>query len=699
MVLPEHRGVRLHRITSSTVAAICLAAAGGGLTAHPAWGDVRLPALVSSGMVLQRDAPLHIWGWADSGETVQIQFRGQDAQTRADRKGYWEVSLGPYPAGGPYGMSVAGKNSILLHDILIGDVWLASGQSNMEFTLGAGGGYPGIGNAEQELADAQFPQMRLFTVEKTVALYPRDDVVSTGWQAVTPDSASRFSAVAYFFGRELYEHYRVPIGLIQSVWGGTFAEAWMSKSALRPYPQITAQADALDEKARLYFETLLPQKRAWYRQHLADDRGRIAGRDVWADPALDTHAWPTLELPRPDTGRRSDFNGFSGIVWLRKEITVPEQIGDCDWVLDLGTRVMRDDSTFWNGRQIGQTQGYGIPRNYIVPKSLVGTGRNVVTVRLKGGTFYDSGFTDQEVGIFGAAESLKIDTCSGTIPLSGTWAYQTGADLRDFPVIDAATKRLHSMFAPPTTLFNGMINALSPYRIKGVIWYQGEANALENRSIQYRTLFPALIEDWRRQWRYDFPFLFVQLAGLDFGSNQTAETSWVELREAQDMALRVPNTGMATAIDIGNAVDIHPRNKKDVGHRLALVAFRVASGKSGVVDSGPRYQSMRIEGQRIRIRFSNLGSGLMIKDEYEHVRGFEIAGADGRFYPARALTDGQDILVFSGSVEKPTAVRYDWSGNPDGNIANREGLPALPFRTDGPLNPVRNEGFRMSTLP
>lgn len=650
--------------------------------------DIRLPRLVSSGMVLQREAAVGIWGWADPGESVRVGFQGKKFQVKADSTGRWSISMGPYSAGGPYEMEITGKNSISLHDILVGDVWLASGQSNMEFTVGAFDGYPGVVDAEQDLSATSFPQMRLFTVERATTLEPKDDVVSSGWQSVTHESARRFSAVAYYFGRDLCKHYKVPIGLIQAVWGGTLAEAWMSKSALSPFPEIKLQT--FDQKAQLYYETLQPQRYAWFRKHAEDDNGSIDQRELWADPEFDAGDWPTFTLPRPESALETDFKGFGGVLWLRKDITVSQHSAGCDWTINLGTHVNRDDTVFWNGQRIGGTAfdfGFEIPRSYTVPKSVIREGRNVIAIRVVGGSRF--GFGASPVGISGIADDLKIDTCQGSLPLSGAWSYRPGADLSDFPAIEVETESRYPTHTPPTTLFNGMIHPLARYRIKGVIWYQGEANALEYRSAQYRTLFPALIEDWRREWHYDFPFLFVQLAG--FGSSRLTnspesqwELQWVQFREAQDMALSESKTGMATAIDIGNQIHIHPRDKREVGHRLALVAFRVAYGESNVVDSGPRYQSMRIEGQRARICFSNIGSGLLIKDEYGYVRGFEIAGADGLYSSALALPNGNDVVVFSESVKEPKAVRYDWSGTPDGNIYNREGLPAVPFRTDSP---------------
>jgi sialate O-acetylesterase len=436
-------------------------------------------------MVLQRDARLPVWGWAAPGEQIRIEVRGQHVTARADARGQWAASIGPLTAGGPYDMTVSGKNTVVLHDVLVGDVWLASGQSNMEFPLeGSGEWKTGVYHAGEEVAAAHYPRVRLFKVQRKVAFSPAQDVDGDGWVAVTPDTVGNFSAVAYLFGRELHERYRIPIGMIEADWGGTVAEAWVSETGLKAFPEFREPA-------------------------AANDHNR------------------------------------------------------------------------------------------------------------------------------------------------------------------------------PSVLFNGMVNPLIHFRIKGVIWYQGEANAMDNRAAQYRRLFPALIEDWRSQWAYQVPFLFVQLAGYGHNELEPAEYSWAELREAQSMALSLPATGMATAIDIGDENDIHPKDKQDVAHRLVLAAAHVVYADN-VIDSGPTYQSMRIEGNRIHIKFSNVGSGLWIKDGQGYCRGFEIAAGDGKFRWAQAQQQGHEIVVFNDAVSQPVAVRYDWSNTPNGNVYNKEGLPALPFRTDAP---------------
>ncbi len=649
------------------------------LGANAAWADVRLPELVGSGMVLQRDAKIQIWGWADPREEVRIDFQGKHIKVRADRKGRWSTSLGPYPAGGPHHMTVAGKNKLELQDILIGDVWLASGQSNMEWPIK--GAWGQIDNADLEIAGANFPKIRLFHVEPSTAPSPESRARSSGWHAVTPDRVADFSAVAYLFGRELHQRYRVPIGLVQATWGGTVAEAWISESALRRFSEFQEPIKTLagvSAKTRAEYELFIQQRADWYRNHALVDRGRVTGNDAWANPDFDASRWPTLSLPRRRTDCGQDFGGYSGVVWFRRSIIVPpDQLGK-PMVLKLGSLV-QEDVSYLNGHKIGESQGFATPRRYVVPAKLIVAGENTLVVRLTG--INEPTFSC--TAMVGPADQMSAEVGATRIALNGTWSYMPGPDLRDFPKANSTTLAANPSPNAPTALYNGMISPIAPMRIKGVIWYQGEANA--DRPVQYRALFPTLIEDWRRQWGYQFPFLFVQLAGFGANKPEPAEYPWAELREAQSMTLSLFATGMATAIDIGNEQDVHPSNKQDVARRLALAAAKIAYGED-VVFSGPTYQSMHVEGNRARIRFSNRGSGLSIKDNHGYVRGFEIAAADGKFRWAQAELEGQDILVSSKDVSTPMAVRYSWSNTPDGNVYNKEGLPLIPFRTDAPTS-------------
>lgn len=668
---------------------------------HGAVAEVRLPGVIGDGMVLQRDSKIHVWGWSDPVESVEISFKGASVKTKADRAGRWSVSLGPYSAGGPYDMSIEGKNSLKVRDILIGDVWLASGQSNMELALGEFFGLH-VDNADRELAAASFPQIRLLRIQQKTAPRPDSDTSSEGWRAVTPESVARFSAVAYFFGRELYQRYHVPIGLIQAAWGGTVAEAWMSDAAVRKFPELaesTKKLAGISEEARADYRDYAQRRSAWYLAHAQDDRGRVDGGNTWADPKFDSSAWPTISLPQDFAACGKNFDGFAGTIWYRRTLSVPPEQAGKPMSLGLGLMAFAD-VTYFNGQQVGATRGFLTSREYVVPAKYVRAGENTVVVRLTGINEPTFACT----GLFDPNDSMTATVGTTKLALNGVWSYSPAPDLRDFPRADAVTRAANPSPNAPTTLFNGMINPLARMRVKGVIWYQGEANV--DRPAQYRTLFPALIMDWRQQWGYELPFLFVQLAGFGANEPQPAEYPLAELREAQTMTLSVPATGMASAMDIGNEHDIHPSNKQDVGHRLAQVAAKVAYGEN-VVDSGPTFESMKTDNQQIRIRFANVGSGLLIRDKYGYGRGFEIAGADGKFQWAQARLDGEDIIVSSPLIQQPAAVRYAWSNTPDGNVYNREALPAVSFRTDSareakiwqtlpqppPMPPARQSGM------
>jgi sialate O-acetylesterase len=455
----------------------------------------------------------------------------------------------------------------------------------------------------------------------------------------------------------------------------------MDASGLQSFPEFQQQIDAIsrvDANTRKAYSDYVQQKDVWNRKHRLEDRGRVGGDDVWADPTYNSNGWPTIVEPRPNGEWGRDFGGFNGVLWFRRALILSSTQAGKDLHLSMGT-VAQNDLVYFNGEKIGETRGIG-DRNYVVPGKYVYSGQNVIAVRLVG--IDDPSNPDQSgIGMYGPEDMMRAEVGGSQVSLAGTWNYQPGADLRDFPAANTAVIAARPTQNSPTELFNGMVNPLITFRIKGVIWYQGESHTIDDRPVQYRALFPALIEDWRQRWGYQMPFLFVQLAGFGPERPETMRCRWAELREAQAMARSLPGTGMATAVDIGDAQDIHPKDKQDVAHRLVLVAAKVAYGED-VVDSGPTYQSMQVQGNRIRVRFHNLGSGLLVKDRYGYIRGFEIAGSDGKYVWAQARQDGSDVLVFNDSIRHPVSVRYDWSNTPDGNLFNVEGLPATPFRTD-----------------
>ena len=634
--------------------------------------EVRVPSIIGDNMVVQQGQKVRIWGTAQPAERVVISFAGTNATAKSNTKGQWQTLIGPFKAGGPFTLTIKGSNTLILKNVFIGEVWICSGQSNMEFPLvNANGG-------ADAMAQANFPEIHLFTVEHNTAAAPLDEVKGS-WVVTFPDQVGQFSAVGYFFGRELYQRLKIPIGLIHTSWGGTPAEAWTSHEALASLPELKPILDRYEESLKA-----LPERQAifaralaeWELKNLYQDPG-IKGEALgYADPAPNTADWKTMNLPQffETAGLNID-----GAVWFRKEIEVPQSWSGRDLVLNLGA-IDDYDTTYFNGSKIGATgretpNSYSVPRHYKIPGSLVRAGRNVIAVRV-----FDSGGE----GGFGRAGEMSL-TPSGaketeSVPLAGAWNYKVELGLEP--------KRPEWGSRPeapgpnnqnsPSVLYNAMIAPLTPYGIRGAIWYQGESNA--GRAYQYRTLFPLMIRNWRRAWgEGDFPFYFVQLANWQPARPGPGESEWAELREAQTMTLREPHTGMAVIIDIGDANDIHPRNKLDVGHRLAVWALADTYNQK-VEQSGPLYRSYAIEGENMRIHFDH-SSGMKTADG-SALKGFAIAGTDHKFFWAEARIDGETVIVSSKDVPKPLAVRYAWADNPQVNLYNGANLPASPFRTD-----------------
>jgi len=642
-----------------------------GSSLHFAQATVRLPRFVADHMVLQRDAPVPLWGWADAGETVTITFKGQTYQaTPTPGTGRWQVSLPAQKAGGPYELTIKGQNTLTLHDVLFGDVWLASGQSNMEWPV------RDAVNGAQEVAAADYPQIRLLNVDNAPAFTPQADIRSAaGWQVCGPGTVAGFSAVAYFFGRDLYQKYKVPIGLIGSEWGGTPAEAWTSAAALRPLADFNPTLDELATQtgsAEAVGSYYAAREAAFQARLLARDQGRRTGpAGWWAAPAFDARSWASMALPGnwENPPAPAELRTFDGIVWFRREVELSTAEARQPAVLHLG-QIDDVDSVWVNGVPVGGLSGWDIYRRYVVPTRALRPGRNVLTVRV---TDYQRGG-----GIAGSPDSLRLDVVGRQLPLAGAWGYHIGFDLSTLP----ATERQQLVpYRQPTVLYNGMIAPLVGLGLKGVIWYQGEDNS--ERAAQYRTLFPTLIRSWRNDWkRPDLPFLFVQLANFQPDQPQPADYAWAELREAQSRTLTLPHTGMAVAIDIGNRDDIHPRNKQEVARRLALAAARVVYAEAKTVSQGPTPGALKAGGNTLRLQLQANGSGLLLKESGSAAPSFAIAGTDRKFYWATARLEGHTLVLSSPQVPAPVAVRYAWSNSPFPSLYNREGLPAAPFRTD-----------------
>lgn len=487
---------------------------------HELCADVTLPALISDNMVLQQWTKASVWGTAEPGERVTVSVAGRRASAPAGSDGRWAVKLSSLKPGGPYEMTVSGKNTLVIKNVAVGEVWVGSGQSNMEWKVA------NSKDAAQEIAAANFPMLRMFSVGKKVTDEPQPDT-SGKWEICTPQTAGGFSAVGYFFGRELHKELKAPVGIIHASWGGTPAQSWTPQADLEKTPELAPILEKWREELEKH-----PEAQARFEEKLAAWNAEAAKAKAEGKPA-----------PRRPTAPRGP-----GHAWT------------------------------------------------------------------------------------------------------------------------------------PAGLYNGMIAPLLPCTIRGVIWYQGESNTENPR--EYRTLFPTLITAWRKAWgQGNFPFLFVQLANFMARQPEPSESRWAELREAQAMALKLPRTGMAVAIDIGDEKNMHPGNKQEVGRRLALVALSSVYGKKKVVSSGPVFAGMNVAGGKVRLNFNHAGAGLEDKDG-PPLKGFAVAGEDRRFVWADAQIQGNAVVVESNGVPKPVAVRYGWADSPEADLYNKAGLPAVPFRTD-----------------
>jgi len=645
--------------------------------------DLALAGVFGDAMVLQRERPIPVWGRASANAAVTVCLRGQTVETRADANGAWSAKLPPMKAGGPCVLTVTGDGKTLtLTNVLLGDVWVCSGQSNMGMPMSGTG--RGTLDGEQEIAAANYPQLRLFTVFPTIATAPKDELgMHSAWLPCTPQTVKDFSAAAYFFGRHVQQKEKVAVGLILTAWGGTYAEAWTSRAGLSALPEFAARVREADTNLpRLeQIETeYRPRAAAWEDQMDAFDVGVENGVPVWSKPECPAADWLPIDLPLPIAklaGAKPPNLG--GRVWFRREIEVPAELQGRELRLNLG--LVRDTGRIWfNGTEVSRsdlTHHFWDGHKPHIPASLVRPGKNTIVVRSTdtgglGGIIADPAYF--ELAPATPAPGIK------PLNLAGEWRMKVGMPAQKLTPRPPPPGYWPKNPNMPTVLYNAMIHPLIRTPIKGAIWYQGESNA--PRAHEYRRLFPALIRDWRRAWAQgDFPFLYVQLAG--FGAWRPAaieprECDWAELREAQLMTLAAPQTGMAVAIDIGEAEDIHPINKRDVGARLGLAAQAVAYSRH-LEYSGPLYQSMKVKDGKAQLSFTH-ARGMTAKGG--ELRGFAVAGQDRKFHFAQAEIRGGKVVVWSDAVKIPAAVRYAWDFLPECNLYNSAGLPASPFRTD-----------------
>jgi len=623
------------------------------------FANVKLSGIFTDHAVLQRNAPINVWGWADKGEKVVVLFNKQKQSTVADNTGKWKLKLSGMPAGGPYELIVKGKNTIVLKDILLGEVWLCSGQSNMAFTLN------GSQKAGEEIPKANYPTIRQFKIKEKTSAEPAEDIDASEWKVCTPKDAAQFSGIAYYFAKFINKEINVPIGIVNSSWGGTYIEGWMSHSALIKHPDYMQLSELTNQQLEKWYSNV-GDLFSYYKQKLGIQSFDNYKTDdsQWRLPIYDDSKW--LSVPFPGSFDRTNLPLFDGTVWFRTVVDINNRIANEGLVLHLG-KIKDEYEIFINGEKINREINTDSILHYEIDPLKLVSGKNVIAIKII--NYWEDG------GLTSPAKDYFIEGRNGyKIQLSEqSWKMNFASAIRVW---------LNNPNVQPNILFNAMINPIKSYTIKGAIWYQGENN--ENFAFQYRNLLPLMIADWRNQFKQgDFPFYFVQLPNYKkFNQNsQHGEATWAEMRESFSKTLSVPNTGMAVTTDLGDSMNIHPKNKEDIGKRLSIIALNNLYNKPTEY-SGPEVEQVtKLTGKMI-VTFKKTGSTLIVKNLYGYLKGFEIAGDDQHFYYSKAILDGNNVILQNDMVPNPVSVRYAWSNNPDGNLYNSLGLPATPFRTD-----------------
>lgn len=612
-----------------------------------AYSQVRLPALISDNAVLQRNTEIRLFGTATPGELVTMLFAGNTMTATTGADGKWAIILPAQKAGGPYDITFKASNEVTVRNVLFGDVWVCSGQSNMELAMDRL-----IDKYATEISRSENSQIRYFDVpDRYNFKEAQTDIAGGKWISASPSNVLTFSAVAYFFARDLYEKYHIPIGLVNASLGGSPAESWLSEEALRKFPQHLAEAKRFrdDQLISEIEESERMRSQAWYAALAQTETGSRAG---WHKSELDDAGWDTVSVP-------GYFDGGNGSVWFRKKFRIDGNMRGRPGVLHLG-RVVDQDSVFINGKFVGTTSYQYPPRRYKVPADLLVEGENSIVIRV---------ISQAGKGGFVPDKKYLLALGNDTIRLDGLWKYRRSA------TTGAAPGQTFIRWKP-LGLYNGMIAPLQQFPVTGVIWYQGESNTA--RAEEYSTLFPALIQDWRSKWGFELPFLYVQLANFMEKRDQPEQSNWAELREAQRNTLSVKKTGMAVAIDAGEWNDIHPFSKKEIGERLALLARKIAYGEKKLVASGPSPQKWLFEGNKVVVEFADATGGVVVRGNPPQMA---ISGDGIKFIWARQVDiSSRKITVSDDRVPKPVVVRYGWADNPTGaTIYNKSGLPATPF--------------------
>lgn len=618
--------------------------------------QISMPQFFSNHMVLQREAEIPVWGEAFAGTEITVEFNGHQVSTTTDINGQWIVKLPAEQAGGPFALKITenGLNepSLVFTDVMVGDVWLASGQSNMEWQVQQSL------HAETEVPKATHPNLRYFFVPHNISLTPLDDVRESSWQRCDSNTVKSMSAVAYYFSRKLQQELDIPVGILQTTWGGTPVEAWTSRESLLKEPSVAMRVHATDTLTEQHFsQDSLDLIKFWeivYQpQHGSDT--------IYSHPEFNDENWAEVTIPGVISNWYPKF--YEGIIWLRKQIELSESFTGKELTINLGAPEM-NYSLYVNGHEICKTQwNANLSHSYPIPKEFINNGTNTIALRIA--ALWGGG------GIHPPADNIYLTDGNENVSLTGKWKFQKD--------LETAIPRIYNYQYYPSMLYNAMLHPLVPYGIKGVIWYQGEAN--DSVAYNYRNLFPALINDWREKWQQeDLPFLWVQLPNYMKREDQPTDGLWAVMRESQAKTLELPNTGMACIIDLGEADNIHPKEKKEVGRRLGYVALKNVYHEK-ILAAGPVLQKYRIEEDQVILQFNVNGERLETSDG-KKITGFAVAGENQQFYWAEAKIEGNRVMVSSPYVEHPVAVRYAWANNPACNLVNDNGLPAQPFRTD-----------------
>lgn len=607
------------------------------------FAQISLPYIFSDNMVLQRGQKIPVWGFSSPNETIKVAFKKQLKETKANEKGEWMVYLNQEKAGGPYLLTVSGKNKITFKNVLIGDVWLASGQSNMEWNLAATEGY------DNELNQTKFPLIRHIKINKKINSLPQNNVTETHWDVANKQTIGDFSAVAYHFAKKMYQEKGVPVGIINSSWGGTVIESWIPREAFEQSPYFK---EMISKMPKVDIEQL-EQNNIAEKTILMESLTQEKISDFSANNFLtETSTSPKAEINVPQAWEEQGYKSLDGIIWVKKTIVLAENDVKKDATLYLG-KIDDADTTFFNGKEVGGMKQWSDERIYTISKEFLKVGENTIAIKIT-----DTGGGG---GLWDNSEDIKLVTSDRTLPLKGKWKF--GIE-KIFSAIN------QNEF--PSLIYNSMIYPFIKTRISGVVWYQGESNV--ERAEEYEKTFPLLINSWREKFGKNLPFYFVQLATFNNDGNSNEGCPWAELRDVQTQALSLKNTGMAVTTDVGNPTDIHPRNKKPVGERLANLAL-----KNGIYS--PVLKSYTVKGDKIEVTLT--GKSMLIAKDQQSLRGFEIAGKDQVFYPATASIVNNKLVVTSDKVSNPTAVRYGWKAdNSELNLFTKELLPVSPFRTD-----------------